>query len=122
MKKIKPSPLTILYFLIPILLFTTLSVVCLVSELLGSTEEKGAGYLAFAVLFSASLFLLWVLNRTASIVWIENGTLKRRGLLYGFYKECPIKDIQAVKERYVRLDGNYIYIIDNSAHRFNQLR
>lgn len=122
MKKIKPSPLTILYFLIPITLFISLSGVCLCREILGLTEEKWAGYLAFAVLFSASLFLLWALNRTAPIVWVENGILKRRGLLYGFYKECPIKDIQTVKERYVRHDGDYIYIINNSTHQFNQLR
>lgn len=59
------------------------------------------GLLLFGVTFGIFCFLLFALNRSACVVWFEDGIVKRKGLLRGFYKECPVQAIQTVKIQYV---------------------
>ena len=88
----------------------------------GFVEEKGSGYLAFFVFLFLSCFFLWFLNRLACVVWIEDDVVKRKGLICGFYKECPIESIQRVKIQYAWREGDFVYLIDSSIHKFDRLR
>ncbi len=99
-----------------------LSIFALVFEIDGSVEDKGAGLLWFVVLGSVFCFSLWCLNRFACVVWLEDGIIKRKGLFGGFYKECPVASIQKVVIRYAWREGDHIYLVDDSTHRFDGIR
>lgn len=91
-------------------------------ELFGLADEKGAGFLSFGMFLLLSFFCLWYLNRSACVIWVENGTVKRKGLIWGFYKECPVDSIQMAKIQYAWREGNFIYLVDNSKHQFDRTR
>ena len=104
-----------------ILLFA-FSIIAIGFEMFGFVEEKGAGYLDFCVFLVLFCFFLWFLNRLACVVWIEDDVVKRKGLICGFYKECPIESIGKVKIQHAWREGNFVYLIDSSIHKFDRLR
>lgn len=121
MKKIISSKFAMILFFWCVLFFA-LAFIALGFELFDLIEEKGAGYLSFAVFLLLSCFFLWYLNRAACIIWVEDGIVKRKGLICGFYKECRIDAIQAVSVRYVWRSGDFLFLIDTSTHKFNHMR
>ena len=104
-----------------ILLFA-FSIIAIGFEMFGFVEEKGAGYLDFCVFLVLFCFFLWFLNRLACVVWIEDDVVKRKGLICGFYKECPIESIGKVKIQYAWREGDFVYLIDSSIHKFDRFR
>ena len=104
------------------ILFFAFSMIAIGLEMFGFVEEKGAGYLAFCVFLVLSCFFLWFLNRLACVVWVEEDVVKRKGLICGFYKECPIKSIEKVKIQHAWREGDFIYLVDSSIHKFDRLR
>ena len=105
-----------------IIAFFVFSLIALGLDMFGLVKDKGAGFLAFGIFLCLSSFLLWSLNRLACIVWIDEGLIKRKGLICGFYKECPINAIRSVEIKHVFREGDFIYLIDNSTHKYNQAR
>ena len=104
------------------ILFFACSIIAIGFEMFGFVEEKGAGYLDFCVFLFLSYLFLWFLNRSACVVWIEDDVVKRKGLICGFYKECPIESIGKVKIQYAWREGDFVYLIDSSIHKFDRLR
>ena len=101
MKKIIASQYDLILLSTASLAFFSFSMVGLMQETLGLVEEKGAGLLLFFLFGAIDFLFLWTLNREACVVWVDNGVVKRKGLLWGFYKECPISSIKAVKIRFL---------------------
>lgn len=123
MKKIISSRSTLVSCCFSIILFFGFSLIPLELVMLGEVQEKGVGALLFCIFLGFACFLLWYLNRAACLVWIEDGMIKRRGLIHGFYKECPIRAIQAVQIKYVHREvgfGTFIYLIDDRAQPYKK--
>ena len=96
-----------------VLVFFGLSLISLGLAVSKKPQEIGAGLLLFVPLFGLGCFLLWFLNRAACVVWIEDGMIKRKGLIRGFYKECSVRAIQTVKTEYVYRAGTFIFLVDD---------
>lgn len=115
--------LIVLSVLAVVYLFIT--VICLI-EGIGAVSRGGgaAGWLftAFAIFLSLFLYMIFDLNRTACIISLDGDTVKRRGLIWGFRKECRISLIRAVHIKEFYRDGDYICLIDGSAHKFKKHR
>ena len=81
-----------------------------------SPGEKAMELLLFGFTFGMFCFLLFSLNRSACVVWFEDGLVKRKGLFRGFYKECPVRAIQTVKIQYVSQQvgfGTFIFLVED---------
>lgn len=122
MKKIISSKLLPLLHFIFAIFFFTISILSLTGELLGLFEDKGAGIMWFIILLCFSALLVWDVNRMACIVCIQDGIIKRKGLFCGYYKECPVDSIRSVVTKSIWREGNFIYLVDDSAHEFNSTR
>ena len=119
MKRIIASKRDLILLSTVSLSFFFLSMVGLMQEAFGLVEEKGAGLLFFFLFGAIDFLFLWTLNREACVVWVDNGVVKRKGLLWGFYKECPISSIKAVKIRSLYKTGDCIFLIDGyNSNRF----
>ena len=46
----------------------------------------------------------------------------RKGLLRGFYKECPITSIRRIVIRYAWREGDFIYLVDDNGNHFDRTR
>lgn len=88
----------------------------------GEWRAAAAPLLGFAVLSAIIVFFLIVINRMMCTVRLENGTIKRQGLCGGFYKELNIRDIQNVVFYLSYKEGMFIYLIDDSEHKFDRVR
>ena len=99
-----------------------MAICCLISEFDGETGPQGVGILLFGVFAILTSFFMWALNRLVSIVWIENGIVKSKGLIYGFCKECPITDIKTVEIRHHFREFKFIYLIDDSKYKFDTIK
>ena len=116
MKKIISSRSALVLCSSSIALFWGLSLLPLGVVVFGNPQEIGAGILFFGLSFGLGCFLLWYLNRAACLVWYEDGIVKRKGLIRGFYKECSVRAIQTVQIKYVRKEvgfGTFIYLVDD---------
>ena len=91
-------------------------------EMFELVERKGAGFFACGIFLCLFFLFLWFLNRLACVVWIENNTVKRKGLIYGFYKECAVPSIQSVVIRHAFREGDFVYLVDGSIYRFNRTK
>ena len=111
-KKIISSRSSLVSCAFAVLVFFGLSLIPFGLVIFGKPQEIGAGLLLFVPLFDLGCFLLWFLNRAACVVWIEDGMIKRKGLIRGFYKECSVRAIQTVKIRSSRSGVWYLYISD----------
>lgn len=123
MKKITSSKSALIFLSVVLVVCFCFSLLALWLEVSGLTEEKGAGYLSF-VIFGIVFcpILLWYLNRAACVIWFENGIIKRKGLLWGFYKECSVDSIQRVVVRCAWREGDFIYLVDDSGNHFDRAR
>ena len=89
----------------------------------GKLGEFAVGLLLFCAFFGWCCLMVWVLNRAACVVWIEDGMVKRRGLIKGFYKECSIRAIQTVKSAYVQREvgfGTFLYLVDDRTRAYKK--
>ena len=123
MKKIISSRSALVLCSFPIILFFGLSLIPLGLVIFGESQELGAALLLFGAFFGLGSFLLWFLNRAACIIWTEDGMIKRRGLIHGFYKECSVRAIQTVKIKYVHREvgfGTFIYLIDDRTQPYEK--
>ena len=123
MKRIISSRSALVLCSFSIILFWGLSVIPLGLAVFGEFQEIGARLLLFGVFFGLGCFLLWYLNRAACVVWVEDGIIKRKGLICGFYKECSVRTIQTVQIKYVRHEvgfGTFIYLIDDRTHPYKK--
>ncbi len=88
----------------------------------GERSAVGAPLLGFAVLSLIITFFLLVINRMLCTVWLEDGVIKRKGLCGGFYKELNIDDIQKVVFYLPHKESMFIYLVDDSEHKFDRAR
>ena len=123
MKKIVSSKSALVLCSYSIILFFGLSLISLGLLFFGTRGEKVIGLLLFVSFCILDFFLLWYLNRAACIVWLEDGMVKRKGLIWGFYKECSIRSIQTVKIKYVHREvgfGTFIYLVDDRTQPYKK--
>ena len=122
-KKIISSRSSLVSCTFAVLVFFGLSLIPFGLVIFGKPQEIGAGLLLFVPFFGLGCFLLWLLNRAACVVWIEDGMIKRKGLIRGFYKECSVHAIQTVKIKYVHREvgfGTFIYLIDDRTQPYKK--
>jgi hypothetical protein len=123
MKKIISSRSSLAVCSFAIVLFWGLSLLPLGLVVFGESKEIGAALLLFGSFFGLGCFLLWFLNRAACVVWIEDGMIKSKGLIHGFYKECSVRSIQVVRIKYVHREvgfGTFIYLIDDRTQAYKK--
>ena len=123
MKKIICSRSQLVLCSFSIVLFWGFSLIPLGFVVFGELQEIGPGFLLFGVFFGFGSFLLWFLNRAACVVWFEDGMIKRKGLIRGFYKECSVRAIQTVQIKYVHREvgfGTFIYLIDDRTQPYKK--
>lgn len=123
MKKIISSKSALILCLFAIISFFSFSMIVLGLVLFGEAEEKVTGLLFFCVCFGFSCFLLWYLNRAACVVWVEDSIIKCKGVICGFYKECPVHSIQSVKIQYSAHEigfGTFLYLVDDRTKDFKK--
>ncbi len=122
-KKILSSRSALVLCSFSVLLFWELSLIALGVVVFGKPQEIGAGLLLFVALFGLGCFLLWFLNRAVCVVWLEDGMIKSKGLIHGFYKECSVRAIQTVKIQYVNREvgfGTFIYLVDDRTQHYKK--
>jgi hypothetical protein len=85
-----------------------------------SHEMIDEALLLFSAFFGLGCFLLWYLNRSVCVVWLEDGMIKSKGLIHGFYKECSVRAIQTVKIQYVHREGTFIYLVDDRTQPYEK--
>jgi hypothetical protein len=85
-----------------------------------SHEMIDEALLLFSAFFGLGCFLLWFLNRAVCVVWLEDGMIKSKGLIHGFYKECSVRAIQTVKIKYVHREGTFIYLVDDRTQSYEK--
>lgn len=117
MKKIISSKLSLflgIYLLIFCLGIAFLFLAAMLSENV-QAKEKIICFLCLIFSLAMSFLGLWYMNRGACVVWVENGVVKSKGLICGFYKECPVSAIRRVKKVYVGRNqgarGTFIFLV-----------
>ena len=122
-KKIISSRSSLVLCIFSIIMFWGLSLIPLGLLIFGEPQEIVAGLLLFSAFFGLGCFLLWFLNRAVCVVWLEDGMIKSKGIIHGFYKECSVRAIQTVKIQYVHRDvgfGTFIYLIDDRTQPYKK--
>ncbi|MBQ7337928.1 MAG: hypothetical protein IJW40_05670 [Clostridia bacterium] len=123
MKKIISSRSALVICSFSTLLFWSLSLISFGLAVSGEPQEICIGLLLFSVCFGFGCFLLWYLNRAACVVWIKDGMIKCKGLIYGFHKECAVRAIQTVQIKYVHREvgfGTFVYLVDDRAPSYQK--
>ena len=123
MKKIISSRSALFACIYAIIVFLVSTIIALFLALAAQGEEKVIGIMMFLFCLSVLCLLLWCINRAACVVWIEDSVVKRKGLMFGFYKECPVRSIRRVKIQYNTHEvgfGTFIYLIDDDAQEFQK--
>ncbi len=90
--------------------------VCMGADALAVCESSSASVAYFvmaAVGGGFTLFFLWGMNNICCLVWVEDGILHRRGLLFGHRRSCAVKDIQRLESVSTYRGGTWIYIVDS---------
>ena len=119
-KKIISSRSSLVSCIFAVLVFFGFSLISLGLAVSKNPQEIGAGLLLFVPLFGFGCFILWFLNRAVCVVWLEDGMIKSKGLIHGFYKECPVRVIQTVKIKYVHPEGTFIYLVDDRTQPYEK--
>ena len=122
-KKIISSRSALVLCSFSMLMFWGFSLIPLVLVIFRKPQEIGAGLLLFVPLFGFGCFILWFLNRAVCVVWLEDGMIKSKGLIHGFYKECSVRAIQTVKIQYVLHEvgfGTFIYLVDDRTQPYKK--
>ena len=67
------------------------------------------------------LFLLWGVNFLGCLIWVEDGILHRRGLLFGLRRSCPVQNILRLRRVSLgRKTPTLIYIIDKNPGTYGE--
>ena len=122
-KKIISSRSSLVSCIFAVLVFFGFSLISLGLAVSKNPQEIGAGLLLFVPLFGLGCFTLWFLNRAVCVVWLEDGMIKSKGLIHGFYKECSVRAIQTVKIKYVHREvgfGTFIYLVDDRTQPYEK--
>ena len=104
-------------------MFFGMSLILLRVLIYGGLQDKGEALWCFGASLGLVCILLFSLNRAACVVWVEDGIVKRRGLICGFYKECAVKDIKTVKIEYRSREvgfRTFIYLIDDRKQTYKK--
>ena len=80
----------------------------------GAGGAVGAYFGMAAVSGGFTLFFLWGMNSICCLVWVEDGILHRRGLLFGHRRCCAVNDIQRLEAVSTPRGGSWIYIVDSA--------
>ena len=83
--------------------------------LAGAETESTAGtYFGMAAVSGGfSLFFVWGMNSICCLVWVEDGILYRRGLLFRYCRSCSVSDIQRLESITTPRGGSWIFIVDS---------
>ena len=88
--------------------------VCLGVEALQAEAAEVAVYFSMAVAGAGFVaFFLCGMNTVCCLVWVEDGILHRRGLLWGYRRSCPVSDIQRLESVNKPKGGSWIFIVDS---------
>ena len=81
-------------------------------------------FIVLLFVYVSEVLLLLALNRTGSVVVLEDGIIKRKGLFFGFYKECAVRSIaKVVEKQYHWRYESYLYLIDSESNsEFRRIR
>lgn len=117
-KKIaSPSMLAVCLIGAGIMTALCIGAVCMGVDALESTETQttaGAFFAMAAVSGGFTLFFLWGMNSICCVVWVEDGILHRRGLLFRHRRSCAVNDIQRLESVTTPRGGSWIYIVDSA--------
>ena len=125
MKKIISSKSALILYSVSIPIIFAFAMIGLAFGIFGSVGENIFGFLLFAFFIAMLWLMVWTLNRAACIVWVEDGKVKSKGLIWGFYKECPILSIRKVKIEYSlheagRRAQKFIYLVNDGAEEYKR--
>ena len=121
MKKIISSRSALVACVYACVVFFGFTITGLALAIAAQGKEKIIGILISIFLLSMLCILVVCLNRMACIIWVEDGIVKRKGLIRGFYKECRIDSIRTVKIHHSHREvgfGAFIYLVDDRAPEF----
>lgn len=119
-----PSMLVICLLGMGIMVAACAATVCMGADALAAEEAKavaGAYFAMAAVCAGFALFYLLGMNAVCSLVWVENGILYRRGLLFGHRRSCVVSDIQKLELVAPLKGGRWIYIVDSQPGVYKNL-
>ncbi len=80
-------------------------------------EALTAGIVILLMMLPAMGLILFWLNRRACFIWIEDGYLKSKGLLFGFKKNLRRNDVVAIG---ITPNGKKIYVISPTMQQYMQ--
>lgn len=122
MKKIISSRSALVLCSYSSILFFAFSLISLGFVMFGQAQEKWIGVLHFGFFLGLACLFVWYLNRAACVIWVEDGIVKCKGLICGFYKECPVRSIQIVKAKYQREVGfgTFVYLVNDRTQEFKK--
>ena len=123
MKKIISSKSALVACIYAIITFFGFTMIALFVMIATQGEEKTIGIMIFLFCLSMLVFLLFYVNRSACVIFVEDGVVKRKGLVFGFYKECPVHSIRRVKIQYSRHEvgfGTFVYLVDDNKEEFKR--
>jgi len=73
--------------------------------------------------FIISILTTFFVNRSSNFVcYYPNGTLERRGFLFGFKKIVNIKKISKIEKVSLHLDGTYYVLLDGESYCLSRLK
>ena len=98
--------------------WTLMSVMCLWGFIADPQEMPIAVSL---IMIPITALLWWMTNRWCSWVWIENGYIKRRGLLWGYKRQTSVKDVRGVKLERIRKLGGCLFLVDGEKGDFSAI-
>ena len=121
MKKIISSRSALVACIYACVVFFGFTIIGLALAIAAQGIEKIIGILISIFFLSMLCLLVMCLNRTACIIRVEDGIVKRKGLIRGFYKECRIDSIRTVKIHYSHREvgfGAFICLVDDRSPEF----
>lgn len=97
--------------------FTGLCVLAILSvaKMRMQKGRMGAEFFGIVAMLGLTAFIWFMYNRTACEIRIEGDKIVRRGLFFGFRKECRIDEIKAVELIYTYRGGQYLFLIDGKS-------
>ena len=88
----------------------------------GCARSLTAGHIVLTALCgTGGLFFLCGANIFGCLVWVEDGILHRKGLLFGLKRSCPVEGIQRIETVCPsRKSPTTIYIVDKNPGRYGE--
>ena len=95
----------------------TFALVYSLCEGLGDWKTGGTIYWVYFAMVAGGaamdLLFLWGMNTLCCLVWVEDGILYRRGLLFRYCRSCSVSDIQRLESTTTPRGGSWIFIVDS---------